>query len=278
MPDAVVCDAAPDALRSMFEAEYAFARAARVSVRSAFLEYLAPDSWILEPNPRPGRAVYAAETDGTAQLDWYPSFGAAAASGELGFTGGPWVYAQAPGGLHSYGHFLTIWKRDPGCRWWVQIDGGISHAEPLSVEQKIVPLEALMPPSAPPPARFVAADAPARALADFQETAARDGFAAALRTYARDEDFLLLTAGEAPAGVGTASVHFDAHPIEGAWRETVRGLSLDSTLLYAVGELIGAHRVATHAYVQLWLYDPKVANWGLRVLLINPLPAAAAKA
>jgi hypothetical protein len=29
--------------------------------------------------------------------------------------------------------------------------------------------------------------------------------------------------------------------------------------------------------VQIWQYAPKVANWGLRVLLINPLPAPKAK-
>jgi hypothetical protein len=41
-----------------------------------------------------------------------------------------------------------------------------------------------------------------------------------------------------------------------------------------VGVLTGRNEHSTHAYVQIWQYDPKVANWGLRVLLVNPLPPA----
>jgi hypothetical protein len=44
-----------------------------------------------------------------------------------------------------------------------------------------------------------------------------------------------------------------------------------------VGEVTDRNKRSTHAYVQIWQYDPKVANWGLRVLLVNPLPPPKAK-
>jgi hypothetical protein len=36
-----------------------------------------------------------------------------------------------------------------------------------------------------------------------------------------------------------------------------------------MGELTGRKQQSTHSYVEIWQYDSKVANWGLRVLLVN---------
>jgi len=38
-----------------------------------------------------------------------------------------------------------------------------------------------------------------------------------------------------------------------------------------VGEF-GATNKTAYAYVQVWQYDSKIANWGLRILLLSPLP------
>ena len=47
--------------------------------------------------------------------------------------------------------------------------------------------------------------------------------------------------------------------------------SADSTLAYCGGVFTDANRRSGHAYAQIWQYEPRVANWGLRVLLINSL-------
>ncbi len=73
-------------------------------------------------------------------------------------------------------------------------------------------------------------------------------------------------------GVAAAGAYLDAHAMAVDWKEAARGRSADSTLVYCVGELAGNSHQSTHAYVQIWQYDPKAANWRLRVLLINPLP------
>jgi hypothetical protein len=261
------------ALSAMLDTEYAFAERALTSVRGAFLEYLDQDSWVLNPGPKPGRVLYEAEKDSKDRLTWYPAIGDAAPSGDLGFATGPWVYTAADNGKQLHGHFLSVWVRDAECRWRVKIDGGISHAPPASAEPKLPADEAALTRGELPPPILVSCDAAGHAVGDFRETAERDGLASALRTYGRNHDFLFLTSAHFPiSGVGAASAYLDTHAIAGAWIEKARGRSNDSTLAYAVGVLTGRKQQSTHAYVQIWQYDSRVVNWGLRVLLVNPLP------
>lgn len=260
------------ALRGLLQAEYAFNEEARASVRSAFLDYLAEDSLVLSPGPHPGRALYSATNEDGGQLQWYPADADIAASEDLGFTTGPWVYLVAQGGAQSNGHFLTIWKRGVNCRWQVALDGGVAHDAPSSAEPKLMPDQLFYAKPAPPPQRFIAGDAASHALIDFQAAVREAGFPAALRTYGRNGDFRFYTDGRPPMGVAAACVYLTAHAIVGGWKEDARDRSADSTLQYSVGELTDRADRSTHSYVQIWQYDPKVANWGLRILLIKPLP------
>ena len=261
------------ALKAMLESEYAFSRKAQTSVAGAFLEYLADDSWVLSPAPAPGRPIYQAARESKNTLEWYPAIGDVAPSGDLGFTAGPWVYTNVDSGKKLYGHFLTIWKRDAACQWRVEIDGGISHAMPKIEEPKLLPGQAPVSATERPPANLVAQDAAGHAASDFQDTTRRDGIGAALRTYGRDVDFVFFTDEQSPiGGAGAASEYLNDYPLKGAWKEVARGRSTDASLMYCVGELTDSSKRSTHAYVQIWQYDPKVANWGLRVLLVNPLP------
>jgi ketosteroid isomerase-like protein len=266
------------ALKAMLESEYAFSQKAQTSVAGAFLDYLAEDSWVLNPGPAPGRPIYQAAKESKNTLEWYQAMGDVAPSGDLGFTAGPWVYTNTDSGKQLHGHFLTIWKRDARCQWHVQIDGGISHAMPKIAEPKLLPGRVPMSATGQPPPNLVAQDAAGHAASDFQDTARRDGLAAALRTYGRDFDFVFFTDEQSPiGGAGAASEYLSEHPIMGAWKEVAHGRSADASLMYSVGELTDRSKRSTHAYVQIWQYDPKVANWGLRVLLVNPLPPPKAK-
>jgi hypothetical protein len=79
---------------------------------------------------------------------------------------------------------------------------------------------------------------------------------------------------QSPVGIGEATTYLETHAMTGAWKEAIRGQSVDSSIAYSVGRLMDGTDLGTHAYAQIWQFDPKVANWGLRVLLINPLPQA----
>ena len=264
------CTSGVDALRGLLDAEYAFGARARTSVRSAFLEYLAEDSLVLQPAPTPGREFYESTQDNADRLEWYPAIADLSSSGDLGFTAGPWVHTLASGG-QTNGHFLTIWKRGAACRWQIECDGGISHIVPTSAEPKLSSDQASYAPREAPPQKLIADDAVGRASRDFQDTVRDDGLAPALRTYARTADFRLYIDGEAPLELSAANRFFQDRTLVGRWQEHARGRSADSSVAYSVGVLGTANRPSSHAYMQVWQYAPRVANWGLRLLLINSL-------
>jgi hypothetical protein len=227
-------DKAP--LRTVLEAEYTFDQEAQ-SVRGGFLE-------------------------------GYPAAADISADGDLGFTAGPWVDTEKDG-TQTSGHFLRIWKRDAQCRWQVEWEGEVKHGAPVIAEPKMPPdRSAHTKPDLPPP-QFIVEDAPGHAINDFQVAAQQEGCAAALRTFGRNGDFHLYIDDEVPLdGLAEANEYLIAHPIAGGWKEEARGRSADSTIEYSAGRITDSHNQGTHAYIQIWQYDPKVANWGLRILLI----------
>jgi hypothetical protein len=270
------CTAGAEALRSLLDTEYAFGTRARTSIRTAFLEYLAEDSLVLQPAPTAGRAFYESAQDNADKLEWYPALAELAGSGDLGFTAGPWIYTVTAGGM-SHGHFLTIWKRDAACRWQIECDAGVSHAAPTSAEPKLSPDQASYAPRSAPLPRLIADHALDGAMQDFQNTARQDGIAPALRTYARTADFRLYIDGEAPMELSAANRYLFDRTFPGTWMEEVHSRSADASLAYSVGVIGGKNRPGSHAYVQVWQYAPKVANWGLRLLLINSLATSLSK-
>ena len=61
---------------------------------------------------------------GEPLIEWWPTFAGVAQSGEMGFTTGPAARDQEP-----YGHYFTIWWRQPDGSWRWVYDGG-SNASP----------------------------------------------------------------------------------------------------------------------------------------------------
>lgn len=221
-------------------------------MRQAFLDNLAGDALVLEPGPVPARSWYESHPEGPGTLQWYPHVADVAASGDLGFTSGPFVYARD--GVQAFGQFLTVWRLSPDCRWQVSFDGGISHAKMADA-------------AAVDPAAVTSVVAPSRPPEDvvtaFQTVAGREGLGAALRTYGRNGGFLLLLDGQPPMDLGHAERQLRTRVVKDVWREAGRVTSRDATLTYVVGSL------GTGAYTQIWQYDARTANQGLRVLLLT---------
>jgi hypothetical protein len=71
--------------------------------------------------------------------------------------------------------------------------------------------------------------------------------------------------------LAAANQYLTGHTVIAAWKEDASSRSSDATIAYSVGVLADSKQHSSHAYVQLWQYDPRVANWGLRILLLNPL-------
>ena len=123
------------ALASLIEAERAFARtSAEKGIREAFLTWLGPDAIVFRPGPVEGRPVYEKmDPAEPAVLTWVPEFAGIAASGELGYTTGPYQFKPGPDAEPSgFGHYVSIWKRQPDGAWRVLLDIGVQHGRPAS--------------------------------------------------------------------------------------------------------------------------------------------------
>lgn len=128
--------AAPDlaALKAeLVQAETEFcAQVGKEGVPAGFLAHIAPDGVLLAAGyGKRGEAVvreqYPENKPGVV-LTWKPEIVDVAASGDLGYTTGPWEL-RLPGKeggaptVHT-GRYMTIWKRQPNGTWKFVLDGG----------------------------------------------------------------------------------------------------------------------------------------------------------
>jgi ketosteroid isomerase-like protein len=120
------------ALRSLVDAERAFAAMSVASgMRAAFAANFAVDGVAFEPAPvDASRAFFSRPEPPNAKpltLDWAPAAAGIAASGDFGFTTGPFTLTdRASGRSLRTGVFFSVWKRDGAGPWRVALDAGIT--------------------------------------------------------------------------------------------------------------------------------------------------------
>jgi ketosteroid isomerase-like protein len=120
----------PPEVLPLVEAEHAFCRAAAAKgVRDAFLEHLAPDAILFRPEPVNGPEFLRKRPNNPEpRLTWDPTFAEISASGDLGWTMGPWDYRlNADAEPVGFGHFCTVWRKQAGGTWRAVIDHGHDH-------------------------------------------------------------------------------------------------------------------------------------------------------
>jgi ketosteroid isomerase-like protein len=118
-----------DDYSDMVNAEKAFAADASArNTRDAFLAALADDGIVFAPGPTHGKHSWESRPINDNRLEWTPAVAEIAASGDLGFTSGPWRFtAKGADKPVAFGHFFTIWKKQPDGKWKVLVDHGVSH-------------------------------------------------------------------------------------------------------------------------------------------------------
>jgi len=126
------------------DAERAFAAlSAKEGLHVAFVANFAEDGVVFDPTPTNGRKAHEGKPRSKGNLSWGPAWAAVAASGDLGFSTGPWEYrvpgegAPPPG----TGWFFTAWRKRPDGVWMVEADLGVScplaYSPPATVENGI---------------------------------------------------------------------------------------------------------------------------------------------
>jgi ketosteroid isomerase-like protein len=115
----------------MVAAERAFAADASArNTRDAFLAAYDREGVAFAPGPVNAQWIWEARKPNKNHLEWAPEVAEIAASGELGYTSGPWrMTAEGEDKPSAFGHFFTVWRKDADGHWKVLVDHGISHGE-----------------------------------------------------------------------------------------------------------------------------------------------------
>ncbi len=114
----------------MVNVERAFANLARKeNTRRAFLAYLSDDGVVFEQGPVNGKKRWEERPTDDSKLDWDPEFADIAASGELGYTTGPWEYRahRTYKNPDAHGHFVSVWQKNPNGLFQNILDIGVRH-------------------------------------------------------------------------------------------------------------------------------------------------------
>ena len=118
-------------LQSMVNTERAFSKAAETkNTRDAFLANVNDQSLAFEQGQvTNAKTKWESATAGVEWLYWLPSYADMSASGDFGFTFGPWSYRSNKGveKPEATGHFVTVWRKQPDNTWKIAIDVGVSH-------------------------------------------------------------------------------------------------------------------------------------------------------
>ena len=132
--------------RGLVGAEHAFSRMSEgKGVREAFLFYLADDSVVFRPKPVPGRKAYEdMPSASNVILTWSPEYAEVSASGDIGYTTGPYVVRDRTKAKEAaaHGHYVSVWERQAAGEWKVSLDAGIRHPQPSPAAGTVATLPA----------------------------------------------------------------------------------------------------------------------------------------
>ena len=254
--------------------EHAFAAMAKSQgIRAAFMEWLAPTGVIFAPGPVIGRKSYEARPATPAGLEWDPDHAVMSASGDMGWTTGPWTFHRDSTDVQpvAYGQFVSVWRKQPDGTWRASIDVGISHGpSPIPVaEPRLRTLPAM-------PAGWRKPLAERKSLwqadAEFVKVARVQGPAAALLKYAAF-DVVVLRDG-AQRWIGVAAVDsIAAREPRVDMMSTAQFMSHAGDMGYTYGTYVVPQEADADSghYVHIWERDPSRV-WKLALEVVLPLP------
>ena len=254
--------------------EHAFAAMARgQGVRRAFMEWLAPTGVLFRPGPVIGRRFYEAGRDDPGLLEWDPDHAVMSASGDMGWTTGPWAFRtdSSKAQPDAYGQFVTVWRRQPDGSWRAALDAGSGHAAPNApVTSRVIrTLQA-----APAAGRRPLAERKTlwQVDADYVKLARAEGPAAALAAHASPDVIVLRDDATRWAG-SAARDSVAAHEPSVSMMSTAQFMSQAGDLGYTYGTYVvprAADADSGH-YVHIWERDASRA-WKLALELVTPMP------
>jgi len=277
-PHATSNDADP--LQTLVASERAFARASvEKGMRDAFIEFLAEDGVIFRPLPVPGKPWFQARPAAPGQLIWEPVYGDIARSADLGFTTGPWEFRlDDTTRTSTFGHYLSIWKRQQDGAWRVALDVGIGHEKLASSPVSYFPVTGRATKATLDAVQLEQArQAILAAERELTSVASATGVGHTLAEYGT-KDVRLYRHG-APPSVGRDSVRTRLATGKGgcSWMPQFAAVAASGDFGYAHGiaETRDSTGVDSSTYVRIWKKGSgRDRKWRVAVDLETPLPRA----
>jgi ketosteroid isomerase-like protein len=139
---ALSADGGSGTLDSLVKAERVFAKmSVATSQREAFLANFADDGVWFTPGPENAKEAIRRQPAPAGPpprtLDWEPAIGDIAASGDLGYTTGPYVStSKAADAQPRTGWFFSVWRWRRDTRWKVAADFGIEAPAPVPIRPR----------------------------------------------------------------------------------------------------------------------------------------------
>jgi hypothetical protein len=128
---------AQDSRQKIYETERAFEKmVAEKGIREGFIEFLSPTGVMFMPDAVNGRETWRGREASPAALTWNPIWIDVSANGVLAYSIGNSQFR--PKGKDDpqvfYGHYISVWVRQPNGEFRAALDTGINHENPAAVQ------------------------------------------------------------------------------------------------------------------------------------------------
>jgi ketosteroid isomerase-like protein len=102
------------------------------STKEAFLRFIDSNGIVFNNGEAVnGMELWNKREKGPGVLDWYPQFAGLSASGELGFTTGPWTFKPSKNDtIAARGYYTTVWRKNKAGEWKFIVDLGVENTPP----------------------------------------------------------------------------------------------------------------------------------------------------
>ena len=273
----------------LVESERDFAKASRAKgTREAFLDYLADDAILFRPHPVDGKKWMHDHPAPPGLLSWEPIFADVSRAGDLGYTTGPWQWRK--GGpedkLSAFGHYVTIWKRQPDNAWKVALDTGISHPAPINRTSDWRSHQNSRKPAGKAeqmPMVNVETERAALLLLDreFAKASTAQGTLQAYLSYLADDARFFRMNAYPVMGKKAVRAALSQTPGTLTWQPTKAEVSSAGDLAYTYGtsqfkaKAGDGKPVENGNYVRIWKKQPD-GQWKVALDIVNPIPPTAA--
>lgn len=126
-------DSRPSDYQTLVSAERSFAEfTGKHGIKAGFTRYLADEALVVvKGRYQFGKPLYEKMPDQPTVLSWWPVYADIAASGDFGYTTGPFeVRPRAVDAPTAFGQFTSVWHKTNTGEWKVLADVGSTHPAP----------------------------------------------------------------------------------------------------------------------------------------------------